>query len=295
MTNPHKLLYPEERRLATVMFADVQGFTSLADQLDFEVVGDLMREIWELVDHVIESHGGYIDKHIGDAIMVVWGAPQAREDDAERAVSAALVLQDTLAKFTENSPNEYVRQLKMRVGVNTGQVLAGYVGLRGEYTVLGDTVNIASRLETTAEPGYVVIGDNTYRLVRGLFRVQIGAFASQRQAATHSGVFGRRGTGTAQPTALPQLGWFGNLHGGPRSRDGATLSQLPVRHSISIAGIGNYSRRGWVGQEPLAHGIYQPVGSEHYQLVGTDLAQFDTGQPGPLLCVEVVMEPTLRD
>lgn len=172
MTNPTNQPYPEERRLATVMFADVQGFTSLADQLDFEVVGDLMREIWGLVDRVIESHGGYIDKHIGDAIMVVWGAPHAREDDAAQAVSAALGLQETLEQFTQNSKNQYIRQLKMRVGVNTGQVLAGYVGARGEYTVLGDTVNIASRLETTAEPGHVVIGENTYRLVRGLFRIR---------------------------------------------------------------------------------------------------------------------------
>ncbi len=172
MTDPRSQPYPEERRLATVMFADVQGFTALADLLDFEVVGDLMREIWALVDKVIESHGGYIDKHIGDGIMVVWGAPQAREDDAERAVAAALELLATLEGFARNSPNEHVRQLKMRVGINTGQVLAGYVGARGEYTVLGDTVNIASRLETTADPGRVVIGENTYRLVRGLFKIR---------------------------------------------------------------------------------------------------------------------------
>src|SRR5262245_48823983 len=101
MTDPRTQRYPEERRLATVMFADVQGFTMLADQLDFEVVGDLMREIWGLVDKVIESHGGYIDKHIGDAIMVVWGAPQAREDDAEQAVAAALALLTTLDDFAQ--------------------------------------------------------------------------------------------------------------------------------------------------------------------------------------------------
>jgi len=172
MTDPRSQPYPEERRLATVMFADVQGFTALADQLDFEVVGDLIREIWGLVDKVIESHGGYIDKHMGDGIMVVWGAPHAREDDAAQAVAAGLGLLETLENFTKNSRNQHVRELKMRVGVNTGQVLAGHVGARGEYTVLGDTVNIASRLETTADPGRVVIGENTFRLVRGLFRVR---------------------------------------------------------------------------------------------------------------------------
>jgi class 3 adenylate cyclase len=165
--------YPEERRLATVLFADVQGFTTLADQMDFEDVGDLMREVWVLVDQAIESHGGYIDKHIGDAVMAVWGAPHASEDDAERAVSAALTLQQLLHNFSANSELEGANQLRMRVGINTGPVLAGYVGARGEYTVLGDTVNIASRLETTAEPGTIVVGDSTYRLVRGMFRMKV--------------------------------------------------------------------------------------------------------------------------
>jgi class 3 adenylate cyclase len=165
--------YPEERRLASVLFADVQGFTTLADQMDFEEVGDLMREVWVLVDQAIESHGGYIDKHIGDAVMAVWGAPHASEDDAERAVSAAVTLQQLLLNFATHSEIEGASQLKMRVGINTGPVLAGYVGARGEYTVLGDTVNIASRLETTAEPGTIVVGDSTYRLVRGMFRMKV--------------------------------------------------------------------------------------------------------------------------
>ncbi|MBM4424930.1 MAG: adenylate/guanylate cyclase domain-containing protein [Chloroflexi bacterium] len=173
MTTPlTQQTYPEERRLATVMFADVQGFTTLADQMDFEEVGDLIRQIWGLVDKAIESFGGYIDKHTGDAVMAVWGAPHAREDDAERAVSAALALHRSLEEFTAAAQHEGVGQLKMRVGINTGLVLSGYVGGRGEYTVLGDTVNIASRLETTADPGATVIGESTYRLVRGAFRVR---------------------------------------------------------------------------------------------------------------------------
>jgi class 3 adenylate cyclase len=172
MTKPAAQPYPEERRLATVLFADVPGFTTLSDQMDFEDISDLIREVWALVDSAIEAHGGYIDKHIGDAVMAVWGAPHAGEDDAERAVSAALTLQASLAHYTTESSREGAHELKMRVGINTGQVLAGYVGARGEYTVLGDTVNIASRLETTAEPGTVVIGESTYRLVRGAFQMR---------------------------------------------------------------------------------------------------------------------------
>ena len=88
-----EFMFPEERRLATVLFADIQGFTTLAEQLDFEEVSDLIREIWTILDGEIESHGGYIDKHLGDGVMAVWGAPHAREDDAERAVTAGLALQ----------------------------------------------------------------------------------------------------------------------------------------------------------------------------------------------------------
>lgn len=172
MTTPSTQTYPEERRLATVLFADVQGFTSLSDHMDFEDIGDLMKDVWSLVDRAIEAHGGYIDKHIGDAVMAVWGAPLAKEDDAERAVSAALALQGALEDFTTRSSREGAHELRMRVGINTGLVLTGYVGVRGEYTVLGDTVNIASRLETTAEPGAVIIGESTYRLVRGAFRIR---------------------------------------------------------------------------------------------------------------------------
>jgi len=170
MTSPLPY-YPEERRLATVLFADIQGFTTLSENLDFEDVSDLIKEIWERVDSIIESYGGYIDKHIGDAVMAVWGAPHAREDDAERAVSAALELQAALADYAAHSEREGAHELKMRVGINTGSVLAGYVGARGEYTVLGDAVNVASRLETTAQPGTVVISESTYQLVRGLFKL----------------------------------------------------------------------------------------------------------------------------
>lgn len=162
--------YPEERRLVTVLFADLEGFTSLAEQMDYEDVGDLIRAIWFTLDKVIEKYGGYIDKHMGDSFMVVWGTPVAHEDDAERAVRAGLELQKALKEFIANSPWKQAKRLKLRVGINSGPVLAGYVGLRGEYTVMGDTVNVANRLEELAPPGSVVVSESTYRLVRGAFR-----------------------------------------------------------------------------------------------------------------------------
>ncbi len=163
--------YPEERRLATVLFADIQGFTALAEKLDFEFVSDLIKEVWLKLDQLIVDNGGYIDKHIGDEVMAVWGAPVAGEDDAKLAVATALELQEALAGLAHTSLLPGAKELRLKTGVHTGPVLATYVGLRNEYTVIGDTVNIAKRLAETAEPDTIVISENTFRMVRGAFRV----------------------------------------------------------------------------------------------------------------------------
>lgn len=164
--------YPEERRLASVLFADVQGFTQLAEKLDFETVSDLIKGIWKRLDKVIEAHGGYIDKHLGDGVMAVWGAPFASDNDAEQAIAAGIELVKALDDFCLESSIPGAEQLKLRVGINSGAVFAGYIGSRNEYTVLGDTVNVAARLEQIAEAGTVVIGENTFRMVRSSFRVK---------------------------------------------------------------------------------------------------------------------------
>jgi class 3 adenylate cyclase len=164
--------YPEERRLATVLFADVQGFTALAEQLDYETVSDLINGIWNRLDKVIETHNGYIDKHLGDGVLALWGAPFAGDNDAEQAVATGLTLIKALNEFCQHIPIPGAETLKLRVGINTGPVFAGYVGTHQEYTVLGDTVNTANRLEQIAEAGTVVIGENTLRLVRSSFRVR---------------------------------------------------------------------------------------------------------------------------
>ena len=173
MTSPlPTFLYPEERRFATVLFADVQGFTALSEKYDFETTSDLIKDVWLRLDTVIESHGGFIDKHIGDAVMAVWGVPYAGENDAERAVTTTLALQESMKEYAKESDHPGASELRIRVGVNTGPVLSGYVGLRNEYTVMGDTVNVANRLENFAEPGTVVISESTFRLVRGIFQVR---------------------------------------------------------------------------------------------------------------------------
>ncbi len=164
--------FPEERRWATVLFADVQGFTSLAERLDFETVSDLIKDLWARLDDVIRSCNGYIDKHLGDGVMAVWGAPFAGENDAEHAVEAGLALIEALAAYTHETDRPEAKNLQMRIGINTGNVLAGYIGAKNEYTVMGDTVNVASRLEQMTEPGTVMISESTFRLVRSVFKVR---------------------------------------------------------------------------------------------------------------------------
>ncbi len=164
--------YPEERRLATVLFADVQGFTTLAEHLDFETVSDLIKGIWQRLDKAIESHNGYIDKHLGDGVMAVWGAPVAGDNDAEEAVATGLDLIRALNEFCQYTAIPGAHALKLRVGINSGLVFAGYVGTRNEYTVIGDTVNVAARLQQGGEADSVTIGENTFKLVRGVFRVR---------------------------------------------------------------------------------------------------------------------------
>ena len=157
----------EQRKQATILFADLSGFTALSEKLDAEELSDTINALWQRLDGIILAHGGVIDKHVGDAVMAVWGATATREDDAERAVRAALAMQAELAANAGEGPT-----LKMRIGLNTGPVLLGVVGTTGEYSALGDTVNTASRLQNAAPVGGILITHETYRLVRGIFDVQ---------------------------------------------------------------------------------------------------------------------------
>ncbi len=158
----------QRRKQVTVLFADISGFTAMSELLDPEVVTEVLNALWQRLDAAIVEQGGWIDKHIGDAVMALWGVETVQEDDPERAVRAALEMQSALARFREEQGVE----LAMRIGINTGPVLLGEVGSRREFTAMGDTVNVASRLEHAAPVGGVLISHDTYRHVRGVFDVQ---------------------------------------------------------------------------------------------------------------------------
>ena len=154
------------RKLVTVLFADVSDFTAFSEYRDAEDVANLVNHLWTRADWIIQEYGGRIDKHIGDAVMALWGTETAREDDAERAVRASLRIQEMFKDGAGPLP------IRLKVGINSGQVLLSTIGTQGEFTAMGDTVNTASRLVHAAQGGDVLISHNTYQLVRGLFEVQ---------------------------------------------------------------------------------------------------------------------------
>jgi class 3 adenylate cyclase/tetratricopeptide (TPR) repeat protein len=158
----------DERRVVTVLFADLVGFTGLSESRDPEHVKNLIDACFERLVADIDAFGGRVDKIIGDAIVALFGAPLAHEDDAERAVRAALRMQRTL----EDTAGELSVNVRMRVGVNTGEVLVGALRAGGDYTAMGDVVNTANRLQTAASPGAVLVGPATYAATRRVVRYE---------------------------------------------------------------------------------------------------------------------------
>ena len=153
-----------ERRLVSVLFADLVGFTSLSERRDPEEVRELLSRYFDRCRSLIERYGGTVEKFIGDAVMAVWGTPVAREDDAERAVRAALALTGAMAALGQDVG---MPGLRVRTGVLTGNA-AVELGAEGEGMVLGDTVNTASRLQSVAAPGTVLVEGRRLRpLARG--------------------------------------------------------------------------------------------------------------------------------
>jgi len=153
-----------DRRRVTVLFADLVGFTALAERLDPEDLREIQAAYFAAITPPITAFGGSIEKYIGDAILAVFGAPQAHEDDAERAVHAAFALHAALETLNARLDRERSLRLAIRIGIQTGLVVAT-VEPGGGFIVTGDTVNLAARLQDAAEPGAVLIGAETQRLI----------------------------------------------------------------------------------------------------------------------------------
>src|SRR6266849_10553295 len=173
-----RLTAPEERRIVTIMFADITGSTPLADKLDPEDLRAILAGYFNLMNEKIRRHGGTVEKYIGDAVMAVFGAPIAHEDDPDRAIRAALDMQAALAQFNEQrqAQDPQATRLQMRIGINTGEVAAPAPSnshfIRRDFLITGDAVNVASRLQAAAMPDTILVGERTYLATRGVFDFQ---------------------------------------------------------------------------------------------------------------------------
>ena len=152
----------EHRKTVTVLFCDVTGSTALGERLDPESLRGVLARYFDLARLVVERHGGSVEKFIGDAVMAVFGIPVLHEDDALRAVRAASELRDGLAGLNEGLLRDYGTTLELRIGVNTGEVVTG----TEERLATGDAVNVTARLEQAAQPGEILLGAETWGLVR---------------------------------------------------------------------------------------------------------------------------------
>jgi class 3 adenylate cyclase/tetratricopeptide (TPR) repeat protein len=159
------------RRVVTVLFSDVTGSTALGERLDPESLRHVMGRFFDVMQEAIERHGGVVEKFIGDAVMAVFGIPRLHEDDPIRAVRAAMDMRDALGRLNAELRAERGITLSIRTGATTGEVVAGDPSA-GQRLVTGDTVNTAARLEQSAQPGEILIGESTYRLVRDAVEVE---------------------------------------------------------------------------------------------------------------------------
>lgn len=210
----------ETRKTVTIVFADITGSTSLGERLDPETLRAVMSSYFDAMREAVERHGGTVEKFIGDAVMAVFGIPRLHEDDALRAVRAACEMRDALAILNKELERDRGVKIAIRTGVNTGEVVTGDPSSAQTF-VTGDAVNVAARLEQTAEPGEILIGDPTFRLVQDIVVTEpidpLSLKGKSAQVNAHRLL--EVGPGTAAPARPPQSPMVG------RERELAEMQQ----------------------------------------------------------------------
>jgi adenylate cyclase len=155
------------RQMVTALFADIRNFTTLSESSTPELIVNLLNRYFSMISEIIFRHGGTLDKYIGDGLMALFGAPYVGELDAVQAVRAAVEMQRAMTLFNEKLAAENLPPISIGIGINTGPAIVGYIGseTRLDYTAIGDTINISSRLESLAQPGQIVISENTLQVL----------------------------------------------------------------------------------------------------------------------------------
>ena len=227
----------EQRKVVTIIFADLSGSTPLAEKLDPEELRGILGSYFGALSRQIQRYEGTIDKYIGDAVMAVFGAPISHEDDAERAVHAALAMQASIVLLNDDLDRKYGVRLSLRIGVNTGEVVAGLLAsdVQRAYTVVGDAVNTAQRLESAAPLGQVLVSETTRRLAMHQFEFErrdpVTLKGKSEPVITYRVV--RELDTTVEPDATPFVGRAAEL-----ARLGAALADAKAGrgHVLSIVG-----------------------------------------------------------
>lgn len=165
-----------ERKHVTVMFCDMKGFSSISERLGPEEAYNIMDQVYEILIHKVHDYEGTVNEMTGDGIMALFGAPIALEDAPQRSIRSAMAIHREMTKFSDRikKEKEVIPPLKMRIGIHSGPVVVGTLGndLRVEFKAVGDTVNLASRMEAMAEPGVTYVTEDTFKLTEGLFRFE---------------------------------------------------------------------------------------------------------------------------
>jgi predicted ATPase/class 3 adenylate cyclase len=178
-----------ERKHVTVMFCDMEGFTQLSEKLGPEESYTIMDKVYEILIHKVHDYEGTVNEFTGDGIMALFGAPIALEDAPQRAIRSAYAIHREMTRFSDKvkQKKKNILHLKLRIGIHTGPVVVGTLGndLRVEFKAVGDTVNLASRMEGLAEPASTYVTEDTYRLTEGLFRFEaLGEYSVKGRADT---------------------------------------------------------------------------------------------------------------
>ena len=226
-----------DRRLATILFADLSGFTSISEGLDPEDVRALQNDLLDTLRATLDRYDAFVEKFVGDAVMAVFGAPAAHEDDPERALRAALEMHESVAALSTRWEKRLPRPLQLHVGVNTGRVVAGHIGSAdgAAYAVTGDAVNVAARLQAAAGAGQTLVSRNTHALTRQAFEFESGGTLELKGKSHPIGVFRLLGHASS---AGPEVARGLEAHGlrAPLIGREAELAQMNEAAARAIAG-----------------------------------------------------------
>jgi class 3 adenylate cyclase/tetratricopeptide (TPR) repeat protein len=275
-----------------VLFGDLSGSTTLGERLDPEDLRRILTSYFSVLAREIQRFGGTVDKYIGDAVMAVFGAPVTHEDDAERAISAAIAMHAAIGRLNEDLERRYGTRLALRIGINTGEVVAGLMAgdVQGAYTVVGDTVNTAQRFESAAEPGSILISQATRDLAQRAFEFEDLPPLTLKGKAEPQPAFRVLGARfeLVSPSANPLVGRQAELQRLRGALEAATRGLGGFVHLVGDAGI---------GKSRLVRELRGDIPPEIQQVVGRCVS-FEVERPYALLARllrDIVRVPSGQD